>query len=68
MELMSYIIIVLLLLAIIIFAFKAYAIFKFGMQKTYQLTGKQIFYQYIFLICLALSILVKYWDKIMQQY
>ncbi len=68
MEIMSYITIFLLLLAIIIFAFKAYMIFKFGMHKTYQLTGKQIFYQYIFLICLALSIIVKYWDKLMQQY
>lgn len=66
MNFMSYITITLLIIGIIIFTVKAYNIYRFGLHKTYTLSGRQILLQYILLILLALSIVSRHWEKLTQ--
>lgn len=66
MNIMSYVTITLLIIGIIIFVIKAYNIYRFGLHKTYTLSGRQILLQYILLILLALSIVSRHWEKLSQ--
>ena len=66
MHFMSYFTITLLIIGVIVFVVKAYNIYRFGMHKTYSLTGKQMLLQYLLLILLALSIISRHWEKLTQ--